>query len=107
MVKAQGANMNMADSNLPSSGQRSLKSIKARPVKPQQQNFMLIYEENGKAGVAPADRRKSGEFQLYQSNQQEKDHKIVNVSFNDFNQSLDANLETSLDQAEAGKINPA
>ena len=46
---------------------------------------MLIYEENGKTGGGQEERGKSAEFQLYQSNQQDKDQKIVNVSFNDFN----------------------
>lgn len=83
-------------------GQRSLQSI-SRSRKPQR-DFMLIYEEHtneeGSVGLETHGlRQHSDEMVLYQSNQQDSQgNKIINVSFNDFTNSLDnPNVENSIE----------
>jgi len=74
------------DSNLPSSGQRSLKSLKVKSGQGKQ-NFMLIYEENLDEQQASTEAKQD-------------EQKVINVSFNDFNHSIsndNANIENSIE----------
>ena len=108
----QGPRKVHPESQMPSSGQRSLKSINKQHKKVHQ-NCMLIYEEHTGEHSSNNNefepRKTSGdEIMLYNSNQHDsRGNKVINVSFNDFNQSLDnANIENSIEhEAELIKNN--
>lgn len=72
----------------PTSGQRSMKNIiKMQKQAVPQQNLMLIYEENTKDQII-----------LFNQTNSRANNKIVNVSFNDFSQSVDnPNVENSIE----------